>query len=103
MSEDFTPVTMETTVVRADDLSIAELDGEMVVLDVQSGQYYGLNEVGARILQLTDKQITLQHVVDQLLEEYEVSTEKLRADVIRFVRKMGTLGLVQVVENGVVS
>ena len=75
-------------------LSVADLGGEAVVLDPVGGEYFGLNEVAARILTLIGDGTTLSQVVDRLLTEYEVDRAQLEADVQVFVVDLNRRGLV---------
>ena len=51
-------------VVAAEDQISRDLDGEAVILNMKSGVYCGLNEVGARIWQLIQKPMSVTHIRD---------------------------------------
>ncbi|WP_136799769.1 MULTISPECIES: PqqD family protein [Desulfosediminicola] len=55
-----------------------EVDGETVILDMRSENYFGLDEIGTDIWRLLKEQKTLQEVFDILLDEYEVEEQVLR-------------------------
>jgi hypothetical protein len=67
---------------------------ETVLLDLESGIYFGLDGVGKRIWESIDKGLTLRDTVDVIETEYEVDKDKARADVIEFVRDLIERGLV---------
>lgn len=67
---------------------------ETVLLDLESGIYFGLDGVGKRIWESIDKGLTLRDTVDVIEAEYEVDKDKARADVIEFVRDLIERGLV---------
>ncbi|MFA5809970.1 MAG: PqqD family protein [Thermoleophilia bacterium] len=48
------------------------IDGEMVLLDSRGGSYFGLNEVGTRMLELALQARNREEAVDILLDEFEV-------------------------------
>jgi len=54
---------------------------ETVILDLESGTYYGLDPVGARIWQLLGEGRAPAEVCDVMLAEYEVSREDLERDL----------------------
>lgn len=58
---------------------------EMVLLDLDSGTYFGLDPVGARIWDLVSEGLTLSAVCERMLGEYDVSRETLEHDVLRLV------------------
>lgn len=87
-------LTDTTTVTATPDLAVVELDGEAVVLSPSTGTYYGLNEVGARALELAREPATTAAIVAALLEEYDVPQPVLHADVLAFLSDMAEAGLV---------
>lgn len=64
------------------------IEDEAVLLDLDSGQYYGLNSVGTRIWQLVGAGHPLPAICDLLVQEFQVSKEGAAVDVPAFV---GTL------------
>jgi coenzyme PQQ synthesis protein D (PqqD) len=71
-----------------------ELSGEVVLLNLQSGVYYGLDAVGSRVWQLLMDSRGIDDVCATLLDEYDVSAAALRADVERLVGELTDKGLV---------
>jgi hypothetical protein len=71
-----------------------ELAGEVVLLNLQSGVYYGLDAVGSRVWQLLMQSRGVDDVCAVLLDEYDVAAETLRADVYRLVGELSDKGLV---------
>jgi len=82
-------------VVRISDQVIFKPVGdEMVLLDFQSGMYYGLDPVGVRIWQLVAAQQPLGAVVEVMLAEFDVTREELERDVDALVEELERRGLV---------
>jgi Coenzyme PQQ synthesis protein D (PqqD) len=73
-----------------------EMGTEVVILELQSGSYFGLDEVGARIWRLIGMGKSLAEVCDEIVREYEISREVLERDVLAFVRDLGEKKLVSV-------
>jgi len=80
----------------ADTVFAQEVDGEMVLLDMNSENYFGLDEVGSTIWQTMGKGKSLQEVLNALLEEYEVESDVLEKDLIRFVNQLLDNHLIEV-------
>ena len=78
----------QTKIVVSDGLESANLDGETVLLDVNSGHYFGLNEVGSRIMELVGDPTTVGEVVQVMLKEYDVDADRLEQDVSSFIQQM---------------
>jgi len=83
----------------ADTVFAQEVDGEMVLLDMNSENYFGLDEVGTAIWQAMQENGVLQEVYNTLLEQYDVEEEVLQKDLLDFVEKLVESGLVEVEEN----
>lgn len=92
-------VEEDSTVVATDGVTAADLGGEAVIFNAESGVYFGLNGVGAAVWELVDHPRPVREVVEALLQEYEVAPDRLRQDVVAFLREMEVQGLVQVRED----
>ena len=73
-----------------------EVSGETVLLDLQSENYFGLDEVGTRIWQLLQEHNNLQKVFDIILEEYDVEGKQLEKDLNDLLDKLISEGLITV-------
>ena len=86
-------------IIFADTVFAQEVDGEMVLLDMESENYFGLDEVGTAIWHAMQDKETLQEVLEALLEQYEVEEEVLKRDLLDFVGKLHESGLIEVKER----
>jgi len=73
-----------------------EVSGEMVLLDLASESYFGLDEIGARIWGLLGEDKNVDQILDTLLQEYEVDRETLEADVEELLGSLLEAGLIEV-------
>lgn len=73
-----------------------ELQGEAVLLDLQQGQYYGLNALGTRVWNLLHDGKGVGEVIQTLLAEYDCTEEQIKADIAHFLNELYAKGLVQV-------
>ena len=71
-----------------------ELEGEAVILNLESGVYFGLNEAGARIWALIQQYGSLRKVLEAMQQEYEVAPQTLESDLLRLVEELQAKGLV---------
>ena len=78
------------------DAVFRELDGEGVVLDLNSGLYFGLNEVGARIWGLIEAHGEVRRILAALAEEFDAPEERLRHDLVALIEELCGKGLVHV-------
>ena len=56
-----------------------------ILLNLESGQYYVLNEVGGRVWELCDGTRSVEEVIAMLSQEYDAPTETLTADVLELL------------------
>jgi Coenzyme PQQ synthesis protein D (PqqD) len=83
-------------VVATKDQIFSELQGEAVILDINSGVYYGLNQVGASIWNLIQDPKTVKEIRDALLAEYEVDSKACETDILLLLEDLVTKGLIEI-------
>jgi hypothetical protein len=83
----------------ADGVVFRDLEGEAVLLNLDSGMYYGLDEVGTRVWLLIQEHGRVDAVVERMLDEFDVAPERLSADVTRLVSSLLDKGLLARVDD----
>lgn len=73
-----------------------DLAGEAAILDLQSGIYYGLDAVGARIWELIQEPKTVTEIRDALLEEFDVEPERCHNDLVALLEQMSENKLIEI-------
>lgn len=76
------------------DANFSILDEEAVLLNLDSGYYYTLNQVGTVIWQLIDGVRTLHDIQQALCDRFEISKEQANNDLISLVDQFCAEGLV---------
>jgi hypothetical protein len=66
---------------------------ETVLLDLESGTYFGLDGVGKRIWEFVSDGKSLAETADAIVAEYEVGEEQARTDVVDFAQRLVERGL----------
>jgi len=66
----------------------SDLGDEMVMMDLESGNYIGLNEVGKDIWLHITGETTVSELIAKLVEEYEVTAEECEKDVMEYLEGM---------------
>jgi hypothetical protein len=87
------------TVKVVKDVIFQELEGEAVLLNMQTGIYFGLNPVGTRIWRLLSKHGEVKTVARMLLDEYDIAEEQLLTHLFDFIENLKSKGLVEVLEG----
>ncbi len=86
----------DDVVERQADVLSAEIDGEVVALDVARGVCFGLDAIGARIWALIGSPVTVAAVCETLTSEYEVDAETCGRDVQDLLADLRAEGLITV-------
>jgi hypothetical protein len=80
----------------SDDVVFRDLAGEAVILNLTSGVYFGLDEVGTRMWQLLSEHGDDTKALALLLDEYEVDAAQLRQDFDQLIGQLRAKGLILV-------
>jgi len=89
-------ISLDSTIILKENVFVQEIDNEMVLLDMDSDMYFGLDSVGSSILGVMQKSSTLRDISDKLLDMYDVSAEVLTKDLLDFVGKLEEKQLIEV-------
>jgi hypothetical protein len=79
---------------RSPDLVWTDMDGEIVTLSIDRGEYAGLGGVGTRVWELLEEPLSLQEVSARLVLEFDVDPETCTEDVAQFIGQLVEAGLV---------
>jgi len=86
---------MTDRVVRCSETLTADVGGEIVALNVDRGQCYGLNEVASRVWELIAAPKSLDEICAALAEDYEVDAATCADEVGKLIEKLAAEGLVR--------
>lgn len=83
-------------VSRKADLLEAEVDGDIVGLDVAAGACFGFNSTATRVWQLIEQPTSLADICDRLTQEFDVDGDTCRREIGALIDQMAGSGLVKV-------
>jgi hypothetical protein len=72
------------------------LDRESVLLNLETERYFGLDETGTRMWQLTTDSPSIDVAYEKLLAEFDVEPELLRSNLLELLNRLVDNGLLQV-------
>ena len=73
---------------------VQEVEHQAVLLDIESGEYFALNEVGKRVWDLCDGTRTLAQVAAAICSEYDVPPDTALDDTAALLENLAGAGLV---------
>ena len=74
----------------------AEMDGEVMMMNIDTGKYFALNEVASFIWDRLMVPLSLRQICEVVQVEFDVTPETCERDVKKFVESMVRDGLLQV-------
>ncbi len=74
-------------------------DGQAVLLNLDSGRYFGLDEVGIRVWEALTTAVSLDEAIRRLEAQYDVAPDVLRADVAVLAGELVAQGLLEAVDG----
>jgi len=89
-------LTKESIVTVSKDQVACDMAEESAILDLKSGQYYGLNPIGTRIWALIQEPTSVVDILSKLLNEYEVDAERCENDLLTLLEELERKGLVEI-------
>ena len=89
----------ETLYSRVTDQVSADLNGDMAILNLQTKTYFGVAGVGAFIWRKLEVPTDFASLTQAVAAEFEVGSAQCNADVIRFLEKLASLGLLEFQRN----
>ena len=81
-------IPFEKRISIPDGVLVQELEGESVMLNVNTENYYGLDEVGTRMWAVLREAPSIHQAIDILLNEYDVERATLERDIEKFIRQL---------------
>ena len=86
-------ITTQTLVSRNPDQVSTVLDGQTVLLNIESGLYFKMDKTGTRIWDIIEKQIPVSDICSTLMAEYDVNKEMCEDHVLQFLNSLQEKGL----------
>lgn len=83
----------EESIFRRPDAVWSDLDGQVAVLDMASGQYYEVRGVGGAIWRYIDEPRSLSQIVEHVMAGFDVERAACETDIRRFIDNLRAAGL----------
>mgnify|MGYP003619090600 CR=1 FL=1 len=79
-------ISKESVFQPAEGISWRDIKGELIVLQLASGEYFSFNEIGRCAWFALPEQQSISEVIEAVVAEYDVSLAQAEADVVAFVQ-----------------
>ena len=89
-------INLDTIINKNLEIDDTDLDGEKVMMNLDKGEYFMMNEVGSRIWEIINEPMNVKGIVDALRSEYEVDEETCKDTVIEFLGRLNNANLISI-------
>lgn len=81
-------------IARSQSLVAAPMDDEIVMMNIERGEYLGLDSLASKIWEMTETPIKISDICERLLALYDVEHEQCEQDVLVFVNRLQELNVI---------
>jgi hypothetical protein len=92
------PIDLSSVVAQGNDHVAAEVDGEVVMMSVRKGNYYGLDLIGSRIWELIQEPKAVSELCTELTDQFDVDQSQCESDVLKFLNDLAAQDLIRRVD-----
>lgn len=82
----------------ADHISFTDVDDEAVLLDLNSGAYYGLNHIGAQLLKELKAHNSIENAITLIAEQYQITDNSVKKDIDELIQQLLEQKLIVTIE-----
>jgi hypothetical protein len=88
-------VSDSTMISRSPSVLTAEVDGEVVMMSIEQGRYFGLDYIGSDIWKRLDTPCSFAELIDRLARDYDADRAAIAADVRALLGRMAEQDVVR--------
>jgi hypothetical protein len=88
-------ITDATVISRSPSVLTAEVDGEIVMMSIEQGRYFGLDDIGSDIWKRIEPPCSFAALIDGLAADYEADRASIAADVQALLDRMAEQDVVR--------
>jgi len=88
-------ITLESVISRNTEIVTADMDGETVMMNIETGKYYNLGKMGSVIWAMLEAPLSVEALVGKLLNKYDVGRVQCEREVLAFLVETYREGLIK--------
>jgi len=90
-------LTATSCVVRTDNFIASPVDSELVMMNIEKGNYYGLDEIGTEIWGGIQEPIAISELCARLTDKFDVDLSQCETDTLGFLNELLAEGMIKIV------
>jgi myo-inositol-1-phosphate synthase len=87
-------ISINDVIKKNPDIACSKLDDEEVLLNIETGDYYTLNNTGSVLWEMLDSTEKVSELVVSFAQRYSLEKDKAEVDVLRLLNDLVAEGLV---------
>lgn len=93
-------ISLNSTLKRIPEQIFSKVDQDVIMLSIDEGKYFALNESAARIWDLLEQPIEVLAIVNRLIDEFDISKKNCEIETIDLLNELHSSKLVILCETG---
>lgn len=89
-------MNLDTKISQSDEIISTDLDGKLVMMSIENGEYYALDAVSKRIWELIEQPTHVHSICQTLLSEFDVDNKDCEREVLDFATKLADMKIIRV-------
>jgi len=85
---------LDTIILKNERVPWRIIEGEAILVKVDSGEVIHLNEVAAEVWRIIDGKRKISEIVDHIQKDFDVDREQAEKDTIEFIKSLSNINLV---------
>ncbi len=85
---------LDTIILKNERVPWRIIEGEAILVKVDSGEVIHLNEVAAEIWRIIDGKRKISEIVDHIQKDFDVDREEAEKDTLEFIQSLSDINLV---------
>jgi len=90
-------LTKENKFKKTDNFVESDIEGQAVMMSIESGKYFGMDEIGTEIWKLIDKNYNYGEMINYLLEGYDIDETTCEGDSAEFIERLLKYRLIEII------
>lgn len=90
-------INENTVIKRNASLQPVDINGQLSMLNVETGKYVVLNPVGALIWELAAEQVAVKDILTRLIEEFDVAPDVCAKQVLPYLKNLKKERLINII------
>ena len=87
-------INLRTVIMQRTEIDASDLNGDKVMMNMNKGKYYALNGVGSVIWDKIESPISVDSLVNNLLEEYDIDKIECEDQVVGYLERLSNENLI---------